>query len=144
MNIFRSILAWFRRIFGGGADPNPQPTPPDPAPDPMQEPACDCDTAGPITEPTRGQECPLPQGMDIRFLAWSPGKRDVVFIGANKGSFSINGDRITGHCFAHPDGGRYHYIGYRVPSSKSSMNSDRTGKYAKTYRLYFERRVQVP
>ena len=66
--------------------------------DPIQA-ACSCILSGPIVEPEKGPECPVPFGMDIRFLGWSPSKGDWVFIGYTPASVTLNGKMLTGNCF---------------------------------------------
>lgn len=116
---------------------NPQ-TDSTPAPlEPDEPQACTCDLSKPLVEPDKGEECPVPWGMDIRFLAWSTDAHDWVFIGCNDGSIVRNGKQLTGRCF-NKNGKQYHYIGYRAPSSSSSLVQERTGTYKETYRLYYE------
>lgn len=112
-------------------------TSPTDTPAPTGLPDVPPDTA--VLEPTRGKEVTLVGGRDIRFLAWSPSKGDWVFIGANSGSYEINGDQITGKTFDHPDGGRYYYIGYRPSSTSNPLIPASTGTYAPTHRLYYKK-----
>ena len=131
VNAIKSAFTW--------TAPKPESQPEtDPKPDPVEtEQKCTCDLSKPLCEPVRGEECPLPWGMDIRFLGWSPEKHDWMFIGCNDGASVRNGKQLTGRCFQKA-GKQYHYIGYRAPSSASQLIRERTGTYKETYRLYFE------
>lgn len=109
------------------------PPPPPPAAD------CDCDTKPALCEPVKGEECPTPWGMDIRFLGWSRSRNDWIFIGHIPGSVTKDGKMLTGYC-VRKDGIQYHYIGYKAPSSEGKLIRERTGQYRETYRLYYEPR----
>ena len=141
-NLWHDILSAIVSAFTWGKpkqEPtNPQPDPVDPQPEPEPEPQeCMCDLTKPLVEPQKGEECPVPWGMDIRFLGWSPSRNDWIFIGCNDGAIVQNGKQLTGRCFQKA-GKQYHYIGYRAPSSASQLIRERTGTYKETYRLYFE------
>ena len=75
VNAIKSAFTW--------TTPKPESQPEtEPQPDPVEtEQKCTCDLSKPLCEPVHGEECPVPWGVDVRFLAWSPSKHDWVFIG---------------------------------------------------------------
>lgn len=99
-------------------------------------PACSCDLSNPLCEPDKGEECPVPFGMDIRFLAWSPSKGDWVFIGYTPASCTLDGKMLTGNCFQ-KNGKQYHYEGQRQKSSSATMITDRAVEVKQTHRVYY-------
>jgi hypothetical protein len=86
--------------------------------------------------PEKGIECPVPWGMDVRFLAWAGD--DWIFIGSDAAvkATGRQGKAITGNDFVR-NGIRYVYAGYKVPRSAGPLIAERTGQYAETYRLYY-------
>lgn len=116
--------------------PIPPITPP-PATNTPPASTCTCDLSKPLCEPDKGQECPVPWGKDVRFLAYSPSKHDDVFIGFNKDSATYRDGKLTGNCFA-KNGKQYHYKGQRQKSSSSQMITDRTAEVKETHRVYYD------
>lgn len=99
--------------------------------------SCTCDIAQPLCEPDKGEECPMPWGLDVRFLAWSPSRSDWVFIGFDQSSATYENGKITGRCFVR-NGKQYHYEGQRQKSSSSPMITDKTVEVKQTHRVYFK------
>lgn len=104
---------------------------------PAPDSTCNCDISKPLYEPDRGEECPLPWGLDIRFLALSPSKQDWVFIGFNKASCLLENGKLTGRCFE-KDGKNYHYKGQKQRSSSAELITDRTVEVKPCHRVYYE------
>lgn len=100
-------------------------------------PACTCDLSAKQAEPTKGEECPMPWGMDVRFLAWSPSRGDWIFIGFDSASATLDGKMLTGNCFTLGNK-RYHYKGQKQKSSSAAMITDRTVEVKQCHRVYWD------
>jgi hypothetical protein len=118
-------------------------TPSTPTTPPVVTPPADVPATGSLTPkpatlcyPEKGVECPVPWGMDVRFLAWAGD--DWIFIGSDAAvkATGRQGKAITGNDFTR-NGIRYVYAGYKVPRSAGPLIAERTGQYAETYRLYY-------
>lgn len=103
---------------------------------------CACDLSAPKIEPTRGPECPVPYGRDVRFLAWSPESSDWVFIPTPSTYVDFGNTHQVGAA-CDPAAG-LHLLGMRVRSSSSALIPAVDGKvqspYQETTRFYFEQR----
>ena len=143
-NTMSRLSTWWRGIVNAIKSAFTWTTPetePQPEPEPQLEPEqkCTCDLSKPLVEPDKGEECPVPWGVDVRFLAWSPSKHDWVFIGFMLDSATYKDGKITGRCFV-KNGLQYHYMGQRQRSSSATMILDRTVECKPCHRVYFEAR----
>lgn len=120
--------------------PSPLPVPPAPSVEAPIPAGCECDLSKPMLEPTKGQECQVPWGMDIRFLCWSPKKGDWIFV-AQPGGVGHDGETISAACQSAVG---WHLVGMRAPSSQSEMVKPSAGictiDYKATTRIYYQRR----
>ena len=142
MKYIKQFIAWLKKQLGKKDETTTAPTAdPQPAPEPAPAPTvCTCDLSNLLCEPDKGEECPVPWGMDVRFLAWSPSTDDWVFIGFNKGSATLNGKQITGNCFE-KNGKQYHFLGHKQKSSAADMLEERTVECKPCHRVYYEARA---
>jgi hypothetical protein len=143
-----SLAMWFGILTGcqmlidrlPPLDDLPLPVPPTTTTTIPPQGRCACDISSPLVEPVRGKECPVPWGKDIRFLCWSPAKRDNVFI-AQPAGVTFDGTTVRAVC----PGGEYHLIGAKAPSVQGPMVPAVNGavaiRYQTTTRLFYERRA---
>ena len=133
-SLWRKFLAWLNGEMGKRVelDPTPAPT------------GCGCDLSGERIPPAQfGSqfECPVPWGLDVRFLCWHPGRRDWVFIPRPVG-VNRDGNDITATCPASD----LHLLEARAPSVKSvpvpAVGGAVRIPYMTTTRLYYERRAR--